>query len=166
MNYILLSGDFTWKEFEWHCDAVNYADEIEWEKQVEIFSFEGGNNVNKYGVAHGVFKSDKFTEIVSMSKLKNKLKEADCKVHSFFGWSLGKPHNDPGKDMVNHPPHYNQGDIECIDAMRSCSTEEEFKGYLKLCAMKYLWRFNYKSNPTEDLDKAIWYLSRLREQST
>ena len=64
------------------------------------------------------------------------------------------------KDMVNHPPHYNQHGVECIDAIKA-TTGDNFKDYLKRNIMKYLWRFNYKGKPEEDLQKAKWYLDRL-----
>ena len=62
--------------------------------------------------------------------------------------------------MVNHPPHYNQHGVECIDAIKA-TTGDNFKDYLKGNIMKYLWRFNYKGKPEEDLQKAKWYLDRL-----
>ena len=34
-------------------------------------------------------------------------------------------------DLINNPAHYNQGDIECIDAIRAALSEEEFCGYLR-----------------------------------
>tara|TARA_R110002012_G_scaffold1405_1_gene5854 strand:+ start:376 stop:666 length:291 start_codon:yes stop_codon:yes gene_type:complete len=64
------------------------------------------------------------------------------------------------KDMVNHPPHYNQHGVECIDAIKA-TTGDNFKDYLKGNIMKYLWRFNYKGKPEEDLQKAKWYLDKL-----
>lgn len=64
------------------------------------------------------------------------------------------------EDMVNHPPHYNQHGVECIDAIKA-TTGDNFKDYLKGNIMKYLWRFNYKGKPEEDLQKAKWYLDRL-----
>ena len=64
------------------------------------------------------------------------------------------------KDMVNHPPHYNQHGVEFIDAIKA-TTGDNFKDYLKGNIMKYLWRFNYKGKPEEDLQKAKWYLDRL-----
>ena len=33
-------------------------------------------------------------------------------------------------DMVNHPPHYNQYGIECIDAIKAC-TGKGFEAYLQ-----------------------------------
>ena len=64
-------------------------------------------------------------------------------------------------DMVNHPPHYNQSGVECIDALRA-ATGEGFEYYLQGNVMKYLWRYRYK-NGLEDLEKAQWYLSKLIE---
>jgi hypothetical protein len=66
----------------------------------------------------------------------------------------------PQPDLVNSPPHYRQGDIECIDAIRSALTDEEFRGYVKGNAIKYLWREKHKGGD-EDLKKAAWYLSRI-----
>jgi len=40
-------------------------------------------------------------------------------------------------------------------------TPEAFRGYLKGNCMKYLWRYTYKNNPVEDLQKAQWYLAKL-----
>ena len=34
-------------------------------------------------------------------------------------------------DLINNPAHYNQGGIECIDAIRAALSEEEFCGYLR-----------------------------------
>ena len=66
-------------------------------------------------------------------------------------------------DMVNSPPHYNQTGIECIHAI-SAATDKGFKYYLQGNVMKYLWRFDYKDKPLEDLQKAKWYLDRLIEE--
>ena len=66
------------------------------------------------------------------------------------------------RDMVNNPKHYNTGEIECIDAIDSMLTSEEFIGYLRGNSLKYRWRFRYK-NGTEDLKKAEWYEKRLLE---
>lgn len=66
-------------------------------------------------------------------------------------------------DMVNSPPHYNQTGIECIHAI-SAATSDGFKYYLQGNIMKYLWRFDYKEKPIEDLQKAKWYLDKLIEE--
>lgn len=63
-------------------------------------------------------------------------------------------------DYVNAPPHYQQGTIEAIDAIRSQLTPDEFRGYLKGTIAKYIWRERHKGG-TQDLEKAAWYLERL-----
>lgn len=64
-------------------------------------------------------------------------------------------------DMVNQPPHYNKGDIECIDAIKSaCEGLDGFEGYCTGNAIKYLWRWKHK-NGVEDLKKAHWYIKKL-----
>ena len=63
-------------------------------------------------------------------------------------------------DMVNHPLHYNEFGIECIDAIEA-ATGAGFEAYLQGNILKYLWRYKYKSKPLEDLQKAEWYLNRL-----
>jgi hypothetical protein len=65
-------------------------------------------------------------------------------------------------DLVNHPPHYNDGSIECIDAIEAQLTPEEFRGYLKGSIAKYNWRERHKGG-TESLKKARFYLNRLIE---
>ncbi len=77
------------------------------------------------------------------------------------------PETDWGKpvrtyDPIN-PSHY-KGDIECIDYQKSISTPEEFRGYLRLQAVKYIHRLNAKDTPTTNIDKALWYLNRLKKE--
>ena len=74
-----------------------------------------------------------------------------------------KKQSDNVVDMVNSPPHYNQTGIECIHAI-SAATDTGFKYYLQGNIMKYLWRFDYKDKPLEDLQKAKWYLDKLIEE--
>jgi hypothetical protein len=66
-------------------------------------------------------------------------------------------------DDVNAPKHYNQGPIECIDAIKQTLTPEQFRGYLTGNCQKYLWRHQYK-NGLQDLRKLGWYLDRLIEE--
>ena len=64
-------------------------------------------------------------------------------------------------DKINHPQHYTNGKIECIDAIESATAE--LAGIEAVCVgnvIKYVWRFKMK-NGTEDLMKAKWYLERL-----
>ena len=64
------------------------------------------------------------------------------------------------EDAVNGPRHYNNGDVECIDAMEAMLNEEEFIGYLRGNSFKYRWRYTYKDGQ-QDLRKAKWYEDRL-----
>lgn len=64
------------------------------------------------------------------------------------------------QDNVNHPAHYTNGEIECIDAIRAALTPEEFRGYVKGLTIKYVWREQLKGHD-EDLAKARWYLDEL-----
>lgn len=63
-------------------------------------------------------------------------------------------------DPVNHPSHYTSGGIECIEALQAALTAEEFRGFCKGNAIKYVWRERLK-NEDEDLQKAGWYLKRV-----
>jgi hypothetical protein len=67
------------------------------------------------------------------------------------------------QDMVNHPPHYTSGGIETIDYMEAKSTAEEFRGHLRLTALKYLSRAGLKDDTLQDYEKAAWYLNKLIE---
>ena len=75
---------------------------------------------------------------------------------------MEQAHKIMDKDLVNHPPHYNNGKIECIEAIEAMLTHEEFVGYLRGNSLKYRWRFRYK-NGVQDLDKADWYETKLKE---
>ena len=66
-------------------------------------------------------------------------------------------------DLVNSPDHYNQGDIECIDAIQAV-LGEDFEHYLHGNALKYLWRFKYKGG-LQDLEKCQWYLKKLMNET-
>ena len=64
-------------------------------------------------------------------------------------------------DEVNSPSHYTSGGIETIDYMRAKASPEEFRGYLRLNALKYLSRAGLKGDAVVDLKKAAWYINRL-----
>lgn len=70
------------------------------------------------------------------------------------------------KDSVNHPAHYTQGDIECIDAIKAATVGKT--GIEAACVanvIKYLWRYEAK-NGVEDVRKAKWYIDRLIKELT
>ena len=67
------------------------------------------------------------------------------------------------EDMINHPPHYTQGEIECIEVIKYINDKLHMEGYEGYCLgnfIKYIWRCNFK-NGWEDIDKAIFYLNEL-----
>lgn len=67
-------------------------------------------------------------------------------------------------DNVNHPSHYCQGGIECIDALKAATVGKT--GIEAICvanAIKYLWRFE-KKNGLEDVKKAQFYINRLIQE--
>ena len=63
-------------------------------------------------------------------------------------------------DQVNHPSHYVDGGIECIEAIEAELTADEFRGYMKGNIAKYIWRERMKGG-VQSLKKAQWYLDRL-----
>ena len=72
----------------------------------------------------------------------------------------------PLKDMVHHPPHYTAGPVECIDALESMAMgyQDPVQAGLAWQVVKYIWRSPMKGKQAEDLDKALFYLNRLREK--
>ena len=66
-------------------------------------------------------------------------------------------------DLVNHPPHYTVGNIECIDYLKDSMNGVAFIGFLEGNAKKYLHRYNYKGSKISDLQKAQYYLNKLIE---
>ena len=70
----------------------------------------------------------------------------------------------PATDLVNQPPHYSSpsgSSIEAIDAVQAQLTPEQFVGWLHGNAAKYLWRWQHKGRPRQDLEKAQFFLRRL-----
>ena len=68
--------------------------------------------------------------------------------------------NPPVADPVNAPPHYNTGNIECIDYLED-NLGEGFQAYLEGNVKKYLHRYRHKGSEITDLRKARWYLDKL-----
>lgn len=65
-------------------------------------------------------------------------------------------------EMVNHPAHYNDGKIECIDAMIDAFGNNEVMSFCKINAFKYIWRAEHKGG-VKDIKKAAWYLNKYIE---
>lgn len=63
--------------------------------------------------------------------------------------------------MVNSPDHYTVGGYEAIHVIKAKLTPEEYRGYLKGAALKYLMRANYKDHHNQDIEKCAWYIDEL-----
>ena len=65
------------------------------------------------------------------------------------------------EDPVNSPTHYNMLAIEAIDLIEMSMTKDEFQGYPKGNALKYIIRYKHKGQPKQDIAKGLWYLKKL-----
>ena len=72
----------------------------------------------------------------------------------------GPPAPKPSKvpEAVDHPSHYNTGKIEVIDFI-----EDQGFGFNDGNAIKYISRHMHKGTAVKDIEKAIWYLQRHKE---
>ena len=71
--------------------------------------------------------------------------------------------------IVKNPPHYkvklrDGRDIEVVDIIKAVLTKEEFKGFVKGNAIKYILRAGKKGNELQDLMKSKEVLSWLEEE--
>lgn len=67
-------------------------------------------------------------------------------------------------ETVDHPAHYGGADdpYETIKVLQAWLTPDEFRGFVKGNAIKYLSRAGRKDAPAEDAAKAAWYCDVLR----
>ena len=65
---------------------------------------------------------------------------------------------EPAPDTVNHPAHYTECSLECIDVMLAVFGRKAVTDFCILNAFKYMWRYEHK-NGLEDLQKAERYLA-------
>ena len=64
-------------------------------------------------------------------------------------------------EQINHPKHYNKGNVECIDAIEAAVTGlPPTEAVCVANIIKYVWRYRDK-DPKGSLLKAAWYLDRL-----
>lgn len=64
---------------------------------------------------------------------------------------------------LNNPPHYQlRNGVQSMDLIESTLTPEQFEGFLRGNALKYLIRYNRKGTPKADLRKALDYVTRLK----
>lgn len=65
-------------------------------------------------------------------------------------------------DSVNHPSHYTDGGMECIDEMIMIFGRKATMHFCLCNAWKYRRRAMYK-NGEEDMQKSHWYLAKYKE---
>ena len=70
--------------------------------------------------------------------------------------------DEPTEDIINHPSHYTNGGMECIDEMLLIFGEEATAHFCLLNAWKYRKRAMHK-NGQEDMDKSDWYIAKYKE---
>lgn len=59
------------------------------------------------------------------------------------------------EDVINNPSHYKgRNGLECVDVLQAFLTPEEFLGWCKGNALKYLLRAGKKGSALEDVAKA------------
>lgn len=70
--------------------------------------------------------------------------------------------NTEPNDVVNHPTHYTNGSMECIDEMKLIFGKQAVMNFCLCNAWKYRYRALHK-NGEEDLAKASWYINKYKE---
>lgn len=70
-------------------------------------------------------------------------------------------------EKVNHPAYYNRGTMEVIDIIKAVLSYHPglvpHRAWELGTVVKYLCRFGGKDDTVQELDKAIWYLTYLRD---
>jgi len=72
------------------------------------------------------------------------------------------------KDMVNRPPHYRFGGYELLEVIKAKLRESNMdavQSALWIQLIQYLFRFDMKGKPFEDLNKAKFYLNDLYKET-
>ena len=69
------------------------------------------------------------------------------------------------KEEINHPERYG-GDTpyECIKVLKAWLSKEEYEGFLRGNAIKYICRLGKKDQKAQELKKAKWYIEKLIEE--
>lgn len=70
--------------------------------------------------------------------------------------------NSTTEDIVNHPNHYTNGGMECIDEMIMVFGKQTVMHFCLCNAWKYRYRAVFK-NGEEDIKKSHWYMAKYKE---
>lgn len=83
-------------------------------------------------------------------------------AEGYHAWSQrAHPAQNVPADLINSPPHYTAGAIECLDAIESALGRDGFVAFLRGQVIKYNWRLGLKCPAAEDAGKAAFYANRL-----
>ena len=97
-------------------------------------------------------------EIAELEKVSNYIKASTTPIKK----------EDPSKEMVNHPLHYqglevNGTNVECIEAMEGLKGWYNTAIFCELNAFKYNWRVGEKDMIPQELGKIAWYGAKAKE---
>jgi len=118
------------------------------------------NQITDYKV-----KANFYSAYVSFKECNNFSFPIDCIEFPIDDNSIGLDINTtPNKpNLVNHPKHYNQHAMECIDEMIVMFGIQAVIDFCICNAFKYRERAPYKGKEKEDNEKADWYLAKAKE---
>ena len=90
------------------------------------------------------------------------------KIQNYTKASITPIKEDPSKEMVNHPLHYqglevNGTNVECIDTMEGLKGWYNTAIFCELNAFKYNWRVGEKDMIPQELGKIAWYGDKAKE---
>ena len=123
---------------------------LAWLKSSQISIFDEWNLVEVdpelFIRTNGTCEEDQLSGAEELKTIKHVLQDMEAPLKDF--------------DPIN-PTHYQIGGIETINYLEAKLTPEEFKGYCKGNAIKYLSRAGYKGEERDDYKKAAWYLDKL-----
>ena len=72
------------------------------------------------------------------------------------------------EEMVNRPPHYRFGGYELLEVIKAKLRESKMdavQSALWIQLIQYLFRFDVKGKPFDDLNKAKFYLNDLYKET-
>ena len=124
----------------------------------------GGEKIGEYEVdpmSYPVWLCiDEETRQMTWTNLEASTKHYGYEIKDIECLEIDMTLSEPQSDPVNHPSHYTQGKVECIDAMEQVFGVEAVKHYCLLAAFKYAWRRKDKDNEEQDTRKMLWYFDR------
>lgn len=109
-----------------------------------------------------------FTEVYSnLIAVQKEVTELE-KIQNYTKASITPIKEDPSKEMINHPLHYqglevNGTNVECIDAMEGLKGWYNTAIFCELNAFKYNWRVGEKDMIPQELGKIAWYGDKAKE---